>query len=202
MCADLANNKPGQSVTSKSADIWLKSPVKSFVRDLLGVKSEDASWNKGAKGEKTVAKQLEKLGDGFYVLHSVTRSESGTDIDHVVIGPTGVFSLNTKDHIGKAVTVYEYMIYVGGVKTSYIKASESEGRIATRLLSAACGQNVFVQPVIVVMCDNFVVKGHPEHVRVVTRRGITEWLKTQPVILEQQQVEAIYAVARQSSTWL
>lgn len=55
-------------------------------------------WEQGLEGEQTVAKELEKLPDSYYVIHDVIAEWKGrkAQIDHVVIGPTGVFAIETK----------------------------------------------------------------------------------------------------------
>ncbi|MCE0446144.1 NERD domain-containing protein [Streptomyces tricolor] len=45
-----------------------------------------------------MGRELERLASyGWHVLHGVPKSNGG-DIDHLLIGPGGVFSLNTKTH--------------------------------------------------------------------------------------------------------
>ncbi|MBG6212216.1 hypothetical protein RCH23_000129 [Cryobacterium sp. CAN_C3] len=44
---------------------------------------------------------LSKLGPEWTVLHAVPVGSGSSDIDHVVIGPAGVFTINTKNHTGK-----------------------------------------------------------------------------------------------------
>src|SRR5579872_1336334 len=52
----------------------------------------------GAEGEREVAAILETLPDGFVVLHDlmVPTKTGRREVDHVVLGPTGVFVLETK----------------------------------------------------------------------------------------------------------
>ncbi len=152
-------------------------------------------------GEEEVAKRLRTLGDEWHVLHSVPVGAHDTDIDHVVIGPPGVFTLNTKNHLGKRVTVYERAIYVSGTKQPYITKSRAEGRRATKLLSAACGFAVDVTPVVVIMANELVVKALPTDVAVVGRKQIARWLSSQAPRLGSHQVSEIFAAARQRSAW-
>jgi hypothetical protein len=167
----------------------------------LGVHTDERAWRRGAAGEEEVARQLDKLGPSWRVIHSVPVGSNDTDIDHVVIGPPGVFTLNTKNHLGKRVTVYEYAIYVGGAQQPYIAKSRAEGKRGSKLLSCACGFGVVVHPVVVIMADELVVKGSPKQVDVVGRRRIAEWLDRRPSLLSPERIEAIYAVARRRSTW-
>jgi len=55
------------------------------------------SWRKGALGEWLTEETLKSLPDGYVVINDVTQKFG--NIDHVVIGPTGVYVIDTK--IGK-----------------------------------------------------------------------------------------------------
>lgn len=54
----------------------------------------------GYKGEVSVAKVLEELPKDFKVIHDVNVDDK-FNIDHLVIGPTGIFTIETKNHIGR-----------------------------------------------------------------------------------------------------
>jgi hypothetical protein len=62
------------------------------------LEKERESMRKGAAGEESVAHTLSKLPDVFRVVNDVA-TPSG-NLDHVVIGPTGVFVIETKDWRG------------------------------------------------------------------------------------------------------
>jgi len=142
-----------------------------------------------------VAFQLRKLGDGWRVLHSVPIGTNDTDIDLVVIGPPGVFTLNTKNHLGGRVVVNAKAVYVNGTYQPYIAKSRAEGKRATKLLTAANGRDVAVRPVIVIMASDLRINGSPDGVNVIGRRRIAKWLAAQPPTLTRDAVDAIYAVA-------
>lgn len=125
-----------------------------------------------------------------------------TDIDHVVIGPPGVFALNTKNHLGGRVSVNAKAVYVNGTYQPYIAKSRAEGKRATKLLSAAYGGDVTVRPIIVIMASDLKVKGSPDGVGVVGRKRIARWLSALPPTLTRDAVDAIYAVARRRTTWV
>ena len=79
--------------------------------------TDERAYRVGTDGEEEVAWRMRKLGDGWHVLHSVPVGEKDSDIDHVVIGPPGVFTLNTKNHSRKKVWVAERAFMVSGQKT-------------------------------------------------------------------------------------
>jgi hypothetical protein len=55
---------------------------------------------KGAKGEQRVGWELEDLGPQYHVFHDMSHEHLGGNIDHLVVGPTGVFAIETKNWIG------------------------------------------------------------------------------------------------------
>jgi hypothetical protein len=55
----------------------------------------------GLQGEKQVVKLLNsKLNDDYYLINDLYLGDGGGDIDHVVLGPNGVFVLETKNWSG------------------------------------------------------------------------------------------------------
>ena len=199
---DLAHRRPGQNPFLTAEELRRIEPVRSVIRRLLGVTTGDTAYRKGGKGEVLVGKRLAKLGDDWRVLHSVPIGDRGTDIDHLVIGPGGVFSLNTKNHAGKRVWVHTQAFRVNGrPHNEYLRASRGEARKASRLLGAASGSPVEVTGVIVVIADRLDIRGMPPHTPVIGRKRIADWLRSQPTRLSAPGIESIYAAARKQATW-
>ena len=199
--ADLAGNRPGAAARAKALEVRRAAPVRSRVARVLGVHTDERAWRIGADGEEEVGRRLAKLGGEWRVLHAVPVGEKGSDIDHVVIGPPGVFTLNTKNHPGKHVWVAERSFLVSGQRTDYLRNSRFEARRATALLSKACGFGIPVDPVIVVMAEKLTIKAPPDGVYVVARRAIVKWLKARPPTLTPEGVAEVYQQARSTATW-
>lgn len=198
---DLATNRPGQSARKKAIEIKKAAPVKTFFTRVMGTKTEERAWRIGADGEEAVGKQLQRLGAGWHVIHAVPVGHNGADIDHLVIGPPGVFTLNTKTRSEKKVWVAERAFMVNGAKTDYLRNSRFEAQRASKLLSAACGVHIAVHPVIVVIAAQLTIKAQPSDVSVVSRRGIVVWLSNRRSVLTPQTVERVYGQARIDTTW-
>jgi Nuclease-related domain len=64
--------------------------------------SEQArSWQRGAHGERHTARLLDRLtGDGYVVFHDLAIPGSPANVDHLVIGPSGVFVIDSKQWSG------------------------------------------------------------------------------------------------------
>lgn len=56
------------------------------------------AWRIGAEGERMTARALEKLPTSYQVVHDLPMPRSKANIDHVVVGPTGVFTVETKNY--------------------------------------------------------------------------------------------------------
>ena len=64
--------------------------------------SEQArAWQRGAHGERQTARLLDRLGrDGYVVFHDLAMPDSPANVDHLVIGPSGVFAIDSKQWTG------------------------------------------------------------------------------------------------------
>jgi hypothetical protein len=58
-------------------------------------------WRRGAAGERRTARLLEPLErHGWVVLHDLSVPGSRANLDHLVIGPGGVFVIDSKQYRG------------------------------------------------------------------------------------------------------
>jgi len=64
--------------------------------------SEQArTWQRGAHGERRTARLLDRLTrDGYVVFHDLAVPGSPANVDHLVIGPTGLFVIDSKQWTG------------------------------------------------------------------------------------------------------
>jgi hypothetical protein len=59
------------------------------------------SWQRGAHGERRTARLLDRLTrDGYVVFHDLAVLGSDANVDHLVIGPSGVFVIDSKQWAG------------------------------------------------------------------------------------------------------
>lgn len=84
----------GQHARSRARRLaWLRFLGGRFKRD-------HGTWSQGAEGEEVVGRILEGLAaEGWHVIHDVSFGRG--NIDHVVVGPGGIFTVETKSHRGK-----------------------------------------------------------------------------------------------------
>lgn len=73
-----------------------------FLGAYLEVPQTLDAWRIGAEGERRTARYLDGLAEaGFIVLHDRKVPGYGGNLDHVAIGPTGVWAIETKNVAGK-----------------------------------------------------------------------------------------------------
>jgi hypothetical protein len=63
---------------------------------------EARAWRRGAVGERRTARLLRRLErDGYASLHDLAVPGSAANVDHLVIGPSGVFVVDSKQYTGR-----------------------------------------------------------------------------------------------------
>jgi len=202
---DLALNHPGAAAREQAIALREAAPLRTFLARVFGVKTDERAWRIGADAERAVAQRLLQLGPEWRFLHAVPVGENGSDIDHVVIGPSGVFTVNTKNHPHASIWVRGDTFKVNGQNQHYVRNSRFEAGRAAKLLSAAALFEVEVRGVIAVMGarDGFTVKEQPRDgaITVVTREAVGSHLSSLPTVLGAPSIERIFQCARHLATW-
>ena len=163
------------------------------------------SWYVGAIGEQEVGRLLNTLGPEWTVRHSVPIGEGATDIDHLVIGPSGVFALNTKRHADASIWIGDRVLRVNNQNQPYLGRSRVEAADASRRLTAAVGFRVSVTAVLVFVESrilNDVREGTRTNPIIVSADELVSWLSEQPTSpASPQQLEAVRRATDDPSTW-
>ncbi|MFF2744967.1 nuclease-related domain-containing protein [Kitasatospora sp. NPDC058048] len=199
---DLSRNRPGaglESLVREGEERYglLVRLAAKLSRQRLG----DPSTLRGLEGEQIVGARLEPLKvAGWKVLHGVPLP-SGSDIDHVVIGPPGVFTVNSKHHPGATVWVGDKVVKVNRNGFPYLENSEFEASRTARLLTEWCGFEVPVHPVIAVVGAQKITLGAAPAVTVIDGEQIADVLPTRPAALSPSRVDRVFTIARHRHVW-
>lgn len=201
----LGHRRPAASVIAECLRMQATVPPNNAMQRFFGVSPlgrEAEPWYVGALGELEVGRRLAGLGPGWCVLHSVPIGSSGSDIDHVVIGPAGVFTINTKHHRGQNVWVGSKRILVNGQRTDHLRNAAHEGKRTSKLLSVSARMLVDVTPIIAIVgARRMTVREHPSTVAVLRDFELVRWLQRHPVTLTPEQVQQLAALAARPATW-
>jgi hypothetical protein len=203
---DLADNRAGSAARAHAERRRSESPLRTAFARVLGVRTDERAWRIGADGEQKVGAKLEKVSrknPRWRTLHAIPVGQRGSDIDHLIIGPGGVFTINAKHHPRAKIWVGGDTFLVNGQRHPYIRKSRHEASRAARLLAAAGAPNVPVRGVIVpVRAEKITVKKAPEDVEVIARFQLARWLLRRPPTLDYTTITALFDVARRSTTWV
>lgn len=123
----LRSRGPAHAVSHRCLERQREARPRGAFARLLGVDPlhpDAADDYRTALGERRVGGVLGELGDGWRVLHAVPYGDTD-DIDHLVIGPPGVFAV-----------------------TSSAAAAQHDARSASRMLTRAMGSRVVAEPVV------------------------------------------------------
>jgi len=155
-----------------------------FVLIVVGLSfwMEQSNTRKGVQGEESVAWELSYLSDEFLLLNDLMLPGSKGNIDHVVVGPTGVFVVETKNYSGKYVC-YGDRWFFQGIRQKYDVSSVSvqarnNARVLADLLHSS-GFTVDVSPIIVFTHPSVQLWLHSPTVQVLKSGAICNYLLNQ-----------------------
>jgi hypothetical protein len=200
----MRDRAPGAAVMEQVVRLQEASPRRSPLARAFGVDPlpQDAHpWFSGALGEREVGAALTRLPHGWSAFHAVPVGSGEADVDHLVVGPGGVFVVNTKHHRGAQVTVYQRAIWVNGVKQPYLRNSDLEvARIRGLLLRA--GIDTPVHPVIAVVGAKEVrFRQQPARATLLRAESLVRWLNRRPVSLDAETVAQVARLFDDPASW-
>ena len=151
------------------------------------------AWAIGAAGERKTAKRLAKLDHRYRILHDRKIKGQKWNIDHIVIGPTGVYAIETKNVTGRVAIKAGHLVVGGRKKDKYVEEARREAQAVQQVLApvmASLGRDV--QPV---LCFHKAElpwgKTSVQSIPLVGGRGLTRYLSKRPVALSPEQVHSI-----------
>ncbi len=157
-------------------------------------------YREGRDGERTVAERLEHLREsGFRILHDLVAADF--NIDHVAIGPSGVFAIETKTlkKRGGREEKAEFdgqTIFIKGVPLprNPMDQASANAKWLAEFLHQSTGQRFKVTPVVILpgwfvtpskgsMRDAIVINDH--------QKGLQSYLVQRPTCLSAEQIALI-----------
>lgn len=146
--------------------------------------------------------RLAGLDPRWGFLQSARLVEGGSELDHWVVGPGGVYLLNAKHLPGSRLKVHGDRFIVDGREQPYVGEIRGEARRGADRLSMATRLDISVTGVIVPVNDRRLVIEHfPDGVAVVDQFDIANWLVNRPEQFGKRQILTAFGAARESSVW-
>lgn len=163
---------------------------------------EEKAWAVRLAGLRLVGAELAELPLGWHVLHGVPLRRSEPDLDHLLIGPAGIFTVSTTVHPRQRIWVAPTAMTVDGQYHAALPAVRRQAEASASLLAARTGWQIPVTPLVVAVgAAGIRVVEQPEDVTVLTAGGLVNWLTDQPLLLRADQAVRVFDAARRCATW-
>jgi hypothetical protein len=150
--------------------------------------------------ERSVARRLRRLPVDWAVINDLNLRALPHNVDHVAIGPGGIFCLSTSDHRGSSVWVTEESIRVNNYPVDHLSKARARSRALHRDLGAALGRDVHVRTVVVVRTNHLSIRTQPLGGCVVEARRICSWLRNRPTVMGAAEVSSVVAALRRADS--
>jgi hypothetical protein len=169
-----------------------------LIKELWPSRRSVDAWSTGSRGEIKVARALGKLDDRFSVIHDRRIPGSRANIDHLVIGPTGIYVVETKNVRGK-VSVRRGELLVNGRKRAYGQQARREAAAVQQVLAHRLADLALdVQPLICFVGDADLPWGASriDGVPLAYPKAIVKHLKGGPVVLSALQIQELSEICQ------
>jgi len=147
---------------------------------------------RGAESEEEISEILQKLPKSYAVFSDLTCPMG--NIDHVVVGPTGIFIIETKSHRGQvnASGAGELLRGMGSFEKDFIKQVLSQCFWLKKQLADSTGRMPFVNPLIV-FTHAFVKIYKPiKGVKVLNKKWILEHITQSKYKIRQEELDKVF----------
>ena len=205
---DLARREPGSQVCEADPAAPQGQARRRLGRRHRAKEGEPAVAGPGALAEvaaqREVAAQLGELGPAWRALHAVPLGEPDGPIDHLLIGPAGVFVIDARSHTECRVSVAGDSLKVNGRFQPHIRDSRVKARRAAEVLGTTTEGDVDVRAVVAVVgCAEVQLKEQPKDgvVTVVEVGSLNQFVRGLKPTLDEATADQIYAAARRASNW-
>jgi hypothetical protein len=148
------------------------------------LESSAARWEAGSVGEAATAAALEGLPSGWSVWHDVRwPGRQRANVDHIVLGPGGVFVIDSKNWTGD-VTLSLGVLRQNGRSRENAVASAADAALAVAQLVGRLAKHV--EPVLC-FTDRHLA-GRAREVAVCGTGNLQQYLLSRPVVLSERQI--------------
>jgi nuclease-like protein len=158
--------------------------------------TEAVRWRSHAAAERRTAATLAPLESaGYVVLHDRTVPGVLPNIDHIAIGPGGVFVIETRHQQGPLAIAGEKLLAGEGTKSGLAEATYREAVAVQIALSDALGPaRLTVQPIVCFHdTPHLLLEDEVHGLRVVAGAELVSFMRRQPVLLGADAIQAIAA---------
>lgn len=151
------------------------------------------AWVTGAEGEERTASYLDPLAaEGFVVFHDRKIPMSRANVDHIVIGPTGVFVVETKNVAGDF-RLSGDDVRIGGRRVALVDEVRREVDATWNAVAPILApRGLRVVPVVCAHRANLpFFRQSVAGIRIVSGSGLARYIRRQPAVLSAPEIQEL-----------
>ena len=184
--------------TGPQPQLWLCFAIVATVVSVicfLRLRPTVRNINRGERGELHVGDVLEELRvDGYKPIHDIVADRF--NIDHVLVGPGGVFAIETKYRSGKGHITFRNSegLFVGDrlEEKDCFKQARASAAAISDLIHQSCGRREWVTPIVVFVGDWKIRNDWRDtDTRVFTADRLARYIRNQQPRLKHSEIELI-----------
>ncbi len=168
--------------------VWL---IERFMDPLS---KETLAYLRGARGEQLVGWLLEDLPDTWHIFHGI-QLEDRWDLDHIVVGPGGMYCISTKNYRGLIAKSPDGQFLYNGRPTDELQqALRQTMRLRERMCALMGTDNLYINAVLAVPFAWIDLSGSLRNVLVLHKDNLVSQLESAPKRLTNRQIDAYVKV--------
>ena len=142
------------------------------------------SWNKGIIGESIVSNYLNQLPEEYVIYNDVKFPGSYGNLDHIVIGPKGIFVIETKNYKGFFIIKDKEWFYKSDKAIKRAKGNPGKQVLANAMSLRRFLVNngiemdrVWIQSIVTLVNKNFKIEEKTRHYKVLYPENIPKFIQ-------------------------
>lgn len=206
---DLITHAPGQFALDRATEVrerGLADAGKGALGRWRPASSWETAWRQQARAEQLIGSRLNQLAkQGHAVLHSIELIEYATDVDHLVIGPTGVHCIETRQFPRQTLWLDGESATIDGTPTPLLREVRRQAGLVRRQLSKTVRWEVPVSAHLVVLDGRgqcrLIMGDLTQDIEVSTTQTINETIMAHPGVIGSDAVWELIDAARNPDVW-
>jgi hypothetical protein len=201
----MGQRRAGQAAIEELLRHHRHTRTRSLVARLFGrspLSNEAAALHRDALAQIAVGGVLERLPPEWTVISAIPVSNDAPGIDHVVVGPGGLFTISCKVHTNRAVWVADSILVVDRTTLGHIPEAVTQARRVTDLLGERMLLPATAQPVVAIVdAKRITIRERPAGVLVLEARSLNGTLTSSPPVLGAAELQEIRGILNHPESW-
>jgi hypothetical protein len=201
----MGQRRAGQAAIEELLRHHRQTRTRSLVARVFGrspLSTEATALHRDALAQIAVGGVLDRLPAEWTVISAVPGSDEAPGIDHVVVGPAGLFTISCRVHTNRVVWVADSILVVDRTTLGHIPEAVKQAQRVTDLLGERMLLPATAQPVVAIVdAKRITIRERPADVLVLDARGLNATLTGLPAVLGAAELQEIRGILNDPQSW-